>query len=162
MINMNRAEIIGNLTKDPEIRYTPNNQAVVSFSVATNRRYRDTAGAWVDAPPDYHDVVVWGQLGERCQQVLHRGDKVFLSGRSQTRSWEAPDGTKKYRTELVADTVLGPDQVNKNMTGSSEGGEYGGGASSAPAAPRRSSAPSAPTGGGQSNANEINIDDIPF
>src|SRR5258708_25559337 len=120
MFNLNRVEVIGNLTKDPELRFTPNNQAVCSFSVATNRRYRDAANNWVDSPPEYHEVIVWANLAERCNQLLHRGDKVFVSGRQQTRSWEAQDGSKRYKTELIADTIIGPDQLNKG-SGSSEG-----------------------------------------
>lgn len=151
MINLNRIEVIGNLTRDPEMRMTPSNQSVTSFSLATNRRYRDTAGAWVDSPPEYHDVVVWGPLGERCNQVLHKGERVFVSGRLQTRSWEAPDGQKKYKTEIVADTIIGPDAVNKNMGGGSD--EF---AASQPA-PKASSKKAAPA-----PEDEINIDDIPF
>jgi single-strand DNA-binding protein len=115
MLNLNRVEVIGNLTRDPELRYTPSNQAVTSFAIATNRRYKDQSGNWVDSPPEYHDVVIWGQVGERCNQVLHKGDRVFVTGRLQTRSWEAPDGQKKYKTEIVADTIIGPDLVNKNL-----------------------------------------------
>jgi single-strand DNA-binding protein len=163
MINLNRIEVIGNLTKDPELRYTPTNQAVASFSIATNRRYRDqTTNNWIDSPPEYHEIVVWAQLAERCNQVLHKGDRIFVTGRLQTRSWEAQDGSKRYKTEVIADSIIGPDQVNKNMGG--EGGSYNGGGSeempssapkaSTPSAPRKTSAPAA--------EDEINIDDIPF
>jgi single-strand DNA-binding protein len=154
MINLNRIEVIGNLTRDPEMRMTPSNQSVTSFSVATNRRYRDNAGTWVDSPPEYHDVVIWGALGERCNQVLHKGDKVFISGRLQTRSWEAPDGQKKYKTEIVADSVIGPDAINKNMGGGHDG-EY---ASEAPAP----AAKPASKKKAEAADEEINIDDIPF
>lgn len=161
MLNLNRIEIIGNLTRDPELRMTSTNQSVTSFAIATNRRYPDKSGQWVDSPPEFHDVIVWGQLGERCNQVLHKGERVFVSGRLQTRSWEAPDGQKKYKTEIVADSIIGPDQVNKNM------GNYGDdSASGAPqgatlassattkSAPAKKAAPAA--------EDEINIDDIPF
>ncbi len=153
MINLNRIEVIGNLTRDPELRMTPNNQSVTSFAVATNRRYKDTAGNWVDSPAEFHDIVVWGALGERCNQVLHKGDRIFVSGRLQSRSWEAPDGQKKYKTEIVADTILGPDVVNKNLGGGA-GDDMGSMPQSAPAA-RKASPAVNPT-------DEINIDDIPF
>jgi len=160
MIYLNRLEVIGNLTKDPEVRFTPNNQAVASFALATNRRYRDTSGNWVDAPAEYHYIVAWGNIGERCGQLLHKGDRVFVSGRLQTRSWEAQDGSKRYRTELIADSIIGPDQINKGGTGGSGadyGAQQGGGFSdAAPSAPKASK-PSAP-----SADEEINIDDIPF
>jgi single-strand DNA-binding protein len=160
MININHIEVLGNLTKDPELRYTPNNQAVASFAIATNRRYKDQNGNWVDSPPEYHDIVVWGQLGERCNQVLHKGERVYVSGRLQTRSWEAPDGNKRYKTEIVAETVIGPDQVNKNLGNAGDGlGSTGfsapdNGGSKPASAPKK--APSAPAD------EEINIDDIPF
>jgi single-strand DNA-binding protein len=158
MINLNRIEVIGNLTRDPELRMTPSNQSVTSFAVATNRRYKDSSGNWVDSPAEFHDVVVWGTLGERCNQVLHKGERIYVSGRLQTRSWEAPDGQKKYKTEIVADTILGPDSVNKNLGG---GHDDMGGMDATP-----SSAPTAPAKGKKgapaSEPDEINIDDIPF
>jgi len=153
MINLNRIEVIGNLTRDPEMRMTPSNQSVTSFSVATNRRYKDNSGTWIDSPPEYHDIVIWAQLGERCNQTLHKGDRIFVSGRLQTRSWEAPDGQKKYKTEIVADTVIGPDLVNKNMNPGE--GDY----------PAPMAAPSTAKAAGKKAAvadEEINIDDIPF
>lgn len=160
MINLNRIEVIGNLTRDPELRMTPTNQQVVSFAVASNRRYKDQSGNWVDAPAEYHEVVIWGQLAERCNQVLHKGDRVFVTGRLQTRSWEAQDGSKRYKTEMVADTIIGPDQINKNM-GSGDG-VYAAPVEDAPAA-----AAPAVKGGKKAAATptddeEINIDDIPF
>ena len=161
MINLNRIEVIGNLTKDPELRYTPNNQAVASFSIATNRRYKDQSGNWVDSPPEYHEIVVWGQLAERCNQVLHKGERIYVSGRTQTRSWEAQDGSKRYKTEIVADSLIGPDLINKGTTGSGEGYSSGSStpeASQAPAAPKKAPAKSS----APADDEEINIDDIPF
>lgn len=167
MIYLNRIEVIGNLTRDPELRYTPNGQAVASFAVATNRRYRDQAGTWVDAPAEYHEVVVWGQLGENCQKVLHKGDRVFVSGRQQTRSWEAQDGSKRYKTEVIVDAIIGPDQVNKGTGSNSEafGSDFN---QEMQTHAEPSSNPSKGKGGKKSIAatpaesEEINIDDIPF
>lgn len=162
MLNLNRVEVIGNLTRDPEQRFTPNNQSVTSFAIATNRRYRDQGGNWVDAPADFHDVVIWGQVGERCSQILKKGDRVFVSGRQQTRSWEATDGQKKYKTEIIADTVIGPDQVNKNLSGG-QGGFSDDSASANPApteeAPKKGKGKKADA---PASSDEINIDDIPF
>lgn len=158
MTNMNHVELIGNLTKDVELRFTPNNKAVAQFTIATNYSYKDQAGAWVEGTPEYHEVIVWSSLGERCNQVLHKGDKVFVSGRLQTRSWEAQDGSKRYKTELVADTIIGPDLVNKGA------GNRDGGASSEQPAPKASSRTSQPPASAPSptSDDEINIDDIPF
>lgn len=110
-ININRVEVIGNLTRDPELRYTPNGQAVANFAVATNRRWQDQQGNWVDADPEYHDVVVWAKLAEGVNRTLKKGDRVFVNGRLQTQSWEGQDGNRRTRTEIVADTVIGPDQI---------------------------------------------------
>jgi single-strand DNA-binding protein len=165
MLNLNRVEIIGNLTRDPELRYTANGQAVANFAVATNRRLRDAAGNWSDAAPEYHETVVWGQLGERCNQILHKGDRVYVSGRLQTRSWEAQDGTKRYKTELIADAIIGPDMVNKNMGGGSSDaslGEYQP-EEPVPSSPSPSSKASRKKGApAQPSEDEIDIEDIPF
>ena len=160
MINLNRIEVIGNLTRDPELRFTPNTQAVASFAVATNRRYRDQAGNWVDSPPEYHEVVVWGQLGERCNQVLHKGERIYLTGRIQTRSWEAQDGSKRYKTEIVADSIIGPDQVNKNMSG--EGGNFNPEETSSFTPPATKESPAKKAASAPDPSEDINIDDIPF
>jgi single-strand DNA-binding protein len=169
MIYLNRIEVIGNLTRDPELRFTPTNQAVTTFSLATNRRYRDPNGTWVESPPEYHEVVVWGQLAERCNQVLHKGDRIYVTGRLQTRSWEAQDGSKRYKTELIADSLIGPDQINKSTGGpggtSNEGGSYNNAPSysqdepSSESTPKKSPAPKPSAPGPEE---EINIDDIPF
>lgn len=182
MINLNRVEIIGNLTRDPELRYTPTNQAVASFAVATNRRYKDQGGNWVDTPPEYHEVVVWAQMAEKVNQVLHKGERVFISGRQQTRSWEAQDGSKRYKTELVADTIIGPDMVNKNLNpGDGVYGTFAGGTDENAAESQAGdsvpagdsvieSAPPTSTKSGKTSSKkgsspedeEINIEDIPF
>lgn len=157
MLNLNRVEVIGNLTRDPELRFTQNQQAVCSFAVATNRRYKDQSGNWTDATPEYHDVSVWGQLGERCSQVLKKGDRIYVSGRLQSRSWEAPDGAKRTKTEIVADSIIGPDQVNKNLRSGAESAFGDDFADATPASPSK-------TGSKKNSApvEEINIDDIPF
>jgi single-strand DNA-binding protein len=158
MLNLNRIEVIGNLTRDPEVRQTGGAQSVTSFAVATNRRYKDASGNWVDSAPEYHDISVWGPLGERCAQVLHKGDRIFVSGRLQTRSWEAPDGQKKSKAEIVADSILGPDLVNKSTGGGvsmNNSSQSSDGFSAEPAPKSSSKAKPAAS-------DEINIDDIPF
>lgn len=151
-INLNRVEVVGNLTRDPEMRYTPNGKGVAGFAVATNRRYQDQSGAWVDGEVEFHEVVVWDRLAEGCNKALKKGDRVFVSGRLQTRSWEAQDGAKRSKTEIVADTVLGPDQVNR--------ASFGEGPAVRPAAaPMAAPAPTAAPAAGD---DDINIEDIPF
>ncbi|MCX6808499.1 MAG: single-stranded DNA-binding protein [Candidatus Berkelbacteria bacterium] len=105
MLNLNRAQILGNLTRDPEMRFTPNGQAVANFSVATNRRWKNSDGTDGDAT-EYHDVVIWGKQAEAVTPMLKKGEACFVEGRLQTRNWEGQDGVKRYKTEIIADNVI--------------------------------------------------------
>lgn len=100
MYSLNRAEIIGNLTKDPEIRQFQSGSEMASFSVATNYTYKDQTGEKHDKP-EYHNIVVFGRLVDIVRKYLHKGNKVYIDGRIQTRSWEGKDGSKRYSTEIV-------------------------------------------------------------
>jgi len=105
---LNRAIVIGNLTRDPELRSLPSGVQVGSFSVATNRVWKDKNGAKQEAA-DYHNVVVFGRQAETAAQYLKKGSSVLVEGRMQTRSWDGADGKKNYRTEIVADRIqFGP------------------------------------------------------
>lgn len=105
MISLNRAQIIGNLTRDPEIKYIPSGQAVTSFSVATNRRWNDKEGS-PQEDTQYHEIVAWGKTAEIITQIFKKGNKIFVEGRLQTRSWEAPDGSKRQKTEIVLENFV--------------------------------------------------------
>ena len=102
--NINRVVLVGNLTKDPELRHTPSGMAVCSLRLAVNTRRKDDAGQWADKP-NYFDVVVWGQQGENCAQYLAKGRPVAVDGRLEWREWEAQDGAKRQAVEIVADSV---------------------------------------------------------
>ncbi len=102
---LNKALIIGNLTRDPELKAIPSGIKVCSFSVATNRVWKDKNGARQEAA-DYHNIVVFGRQAETVAQYMKKGSQVMIEGRMQTRSWDdAATGTKKYRTEVIADRV---------------------------------------------------------
>ena len=116
-MDLNKAQIIGRLTADPEIRTTPNGANVASFSVATNFRWTNQTGEKQETV-EYHNVVAWRKLAEIIGQYLKKGKKVYIEGRLQTRSWEGPDGTKKHRTEIIADNMIMLDSLR-----GSEGGE---------------------------------------
>ncbi len=155
---INKAFIYGNLTRDPEMRALPNGTPVTSFSVATNRVYKDKNGVRQESV-DYHNVVVFGRQAETVNQYLRKGSPAFVEGRIQTRSWDDKDGTKKYRTEIVADTIqFGP------KGGASAGGVSGGEHSAGMASKSSKSAPK------QDEAldtieypdEDINPEDIPF
>jgi single-strand DNA-binding protein len=100
----NRVELIGNLTRDPELRYTPNGAAVCTFGLATNRTYV-TEGERKEEV-DFHRIVSWNKLAELCNQLLKKGNKVFISGRLQTRSWEGQDGAQRQTTEIVVEDMI--------------------------------------------------------
>lgn len=104
-MNLNKALIIGNLTRDPEVRTTPAGQTVASFSVATSRRWTDKEGQQKEVT-EFHNCVAWRKLAEIVGQYLKKGSKVYIEGYLQTRSWEDQQGVKKYRTEIVTDNLI--------------------------------------------------------
>lgn len=164
--DLNKAMIIGNLTRDPELRTTPNGQNVASFGVATNRQWKNQQGE-TQEQVEFHNVVVWGRLAEICNQYLSKGRRAYFEGRLQTQQWEAQDGSKRSRTEIVADDMI-------LLDGRGEGGSGGGAAASqAPAQPTEAEAPQAPaedkgtkdekkSGKGPDAGQDASLDDIPF
>ncbi len=118
---LNKAIIIGNLTRDPELKSLPSGIKVCSFSVATNRVWRDKNGARQESA-DYHNVVVFGRQAETVAQYMKRGNSILVEGRLQTRSWDdKSSGEKKYRTEIIADrTQFGPKGTGGGSTGGSQ------------------------------------------
>ena len=153
---LNKALIFGNLTRDPEIKALPSGIKVASFFVATNRVWKDKDGKKQESA-DYHNVVVFGRQAEIVGQYIKKGSSIFVEGRMQTRSWDAQDGTKKYRTEVIADRVqFGP----RAGTGSPMQSDTSSNSSS------KSSSASEDTqdSGGELKypEEEINVEDIPF
>lgn len=104
-MNLNKAMIIGNLTRDPELRNTPSGQSVASFSVATNLVWTDQSGQQ-QKKTEFHNIIAWRKLAEICSKYLHKGSKVFIEGRLQTTDWTGQDGVKRYRTEIVAENMI--------------------------------------------------------
>ena len=122
MTNINRVVLVGNLTRDPELRHTPSGTAVCKLRIAVNTRQKDAQGNWGDKP-NYFDVTVWGNQGESCAQFLSKGRPVGVDGRLDWREWEAQDGTKRQAVEIIADTV----QFLGSRDGGGGGGDFGGG-----------------------------------
>ncbi len=148
MANINRVVIVGNLTKDPELRHTPSGTAVCKIRLAVNTRQKDgQTGEWGDKP-NYFDVTVWGNQGESCSQFLSKGRPVAIDGRLDWREWEAQDGTKRQAVEIIADTV--------QFLGSRGDAEGGGQPQFVPAGATAGAEPKADFGGGAAD------DDIPF
>lgn len=125
---LNKAFIIGNLTRDPEVRAMPSGGKVTTISVATNRVWKDKNGVKQESA-DYHSVVVFGVQAETVEKYLKKGSSVFVEGRMQTRSWDGPDGQKKYKTEIVADRI----QFGPRREGGSSGASSSGNAATGPA-----------------------------
>src|SRR3989339_1068835 len=105
MYSLNRACLLGNLTRDPEVRQTPSGQSVCSFGLATNRSWTDQTGNRQEKA-EFHNIVAWGKLADICGQYLSKGKKIYVEGRLQTRDWEGQDGVKRYRTEIVAENMI--------------------------------------------------------
>ncbi len=103
--SLNRVQLIGNLTRDPELRYTPQGTAVCSFSIATNRNWTTDTGEKKEEV-EFHRIVAWNKLAELCSQFLVKGRKVFVEGRLTTRSWTAQDGNQKQTTEIVISDMI--------------------------------------------------------
>lgn len=140
-MDLNRATLLGRLTRDPEVRTTPTGKSVATIGVATNRVWTDQAGAKQERP-EYHNCVLWGKLADIAGQYLTKGRRVYVEGRIETRDWTGQDGVKRYRTEIVVENLI--------LLDSGKGGGMGAVASS-------TDAPPAPP-----KDEEIKVEDIPF
>ncbi|PIZ55953.1 single-stranded DNA-binding protein [bacterium (Candidatus Torokbacteria) CG_4_10_14_0_2_um_filter_35_8] len=105
MRSLNKATLIGNLTRDPEIRQTPTGKKVTSFGVATNEQWKDAQGA-LQERAEFHNVVAWDPLASIIEQYVKKGDRIYIEGRLQTRSWEDQAGVKHFRTEVIAQNMI--------------------------------------------------------
>ena len=153
--SLNSVQLIGNLTRDPELRYTPQGTAVATFAVATNRSY--TSNGEKKDEVEFHNIVAWTKLAELCSQLLAKGRKVYVHGRLTTRKWTGQDGAQKSTTEIVIDDMM---ILDSRREGS---GEYNADEASAKKTekPAQTSTKSEET---QSHPveEEVNLDDIPF
>ena len=170
--SLNRAQLIGNLTRDPELRYTPNGTAVCSFSIATNRNWTTDTGEKKDEA-EFHRIVAWNKLAEICSQFLVKGRKVYVEGRLVTRSWNAQDGTSRNTTEIViSDMILldsrRTEEEKMEPEGEEKGGEDKKSAHPDPASSEKGKSKAkkekdeSPKTPGKSSDEEIAPDDIPF
>ncbi|HEY3334306.1 MAG TPA: single-stranded DNA-binding protein [Candidatus Limnocylindrales bacterium] len=158
MASFSKAMIIGNLGRDPEMRYTPNGRPVTEFSVAVNQSTKNQqTNEWVEAT-DWFRVTVWGDRAERTAEQLRKGNRVFVEGRFRTREFETKDGQKRISLEITADNVVSLEARVRDEEGgggsfNAPSGGFGGG-DTAPVRPTRPSAPSAPS--------DDDLDDLPF
>lgn len=154
-MNLNKAMIIGNLTRDPEVRNTPSGQMVATFSVATSQVWNDQSGQKQEKV-EFHNVVVWRRLAEICSQYLRKGSKVYIEGRLQTREWTGQDNIKRYRTEIIGENMIMLDRAG--------GGNAAPAGNSFPSYSEQHSMPSEPVINVNSGADEeeIKVENIPF
>ena len=153
MNSLNKVQLIGNVTMDPEVKQTPNWQFVANLNIATNRTWKDASGMKQEQT-EFHSIVIWGKLAEIVQQYVQKGKKIYIEWRLQTRSWEDQAGQKRYKTEVVADNIIllgAPGGKNEDY-GDSFVPSFSNDESSEPKTKR-----SIPK-----QEQEINIEDIPF
>ncbi len=158
-MDLNKAMIIGNITRDPEIRTTPNGTQVASFSIATNKVWTDQTGQ-KQSRAEFHNIVAWRKLAEIIGQYVKKGNKIYIEGRIQTRDWEGQDGTKRYTTEIVADNMI-------MLGGNNPGGGQSFNQNTAPT-PARQNQTNEPVinidepANGDPTEDEIRVENIPF
>ena len=145
--------LIGNLTRDPECRYTPNQTQVCSFGLATNREWVNEGGE-KQSNVEFHNLVVWSKLAEICKNLLHKGSKVYVEGRLQTRDWQTKDGQARRTTEIIVENMLLLDRKSDGV-----GGDGGYAAADEPANESTATADSAAA---DEMATIEDTDDIPF
>jgi len=163
-MSLNRAQLIGNLTRDPELRQIPGGSTVASFSIATNFTWTDQQGQKQEKA-EFHNIVAWRKLAEICGQYLKKGSKVFIEGRMQTREWEGEDGVKRYRTEIVADNMIMLNSKGGSMGGGmgDEAASYGSPMQSKHSGLNKSTQEqSAPMEEVIVSEGEVTVDDLPF
>ncbi len=128
MASLNKVMLIGNLGKDPEVRYTPSGQAVASFSLATSEKFKSKSGEWEERT-EWHNITLWGKLAEIAGEYLSKGKTVYIEGRLQTRKWQDKNGNDRYTTDIVGDKMqmLSPMGERRGSDGPSETSGGGGG-----------------------------------
>jgi len=152
-MSLNRVQLIGNLTRDPEMKQIPGGQTVTTFGLATNFTWNDSSGQR-QSKVEFHNIVAWRKLAEICGQYLRKGSKIFAEGRLQTRDWEGEDGVKRYRTEIVLDNMIMLDK--KGDVVPMDGGAGGVSSQQSESVVEKAPASAAPA------EDEVTIDDLPF
>ncbi len=171
--SLNKVMLIGNLTRDPELRYTPSGTAVCTFGLATNRSWTPSDGSAPQEETEFHRIVAWSKLAEICSQLLNKGRKVYCEGRLQTRKWTGQDGQERTTTEVVIDEMIALG-APKNSSGGYSNDDYDDSYSSTPAdssgqdsggddpAQAPSNDNSSSKASNQQDEDQVDVDDIPF
>lgn len=162
--SLNRAQLIGNLTRDPEIRDAGGHK-VATFGVATSFAWKDQSGIRKEKT-EFHNIVAWRKLAEICEQYLRKGSKVYIDGRIQTRDWEGEDGVKRYRTEILIENMIMLDKKGATLGGPLNAADDSGSSFQPPREQRnikeKKSAAESNKEASQPEEEEVSIDDLPF
>jgi single-strand DNA-binding protein len=159
-MSLNKVLLIGNLTRDPELRSTASGQSVSSFGLATNRVWKDPNSGEKKEAAEFHNIVMWGRLAEISGQYLRKGSKIFVEGRLQTRNWQDQNGNKRYTTEIVAENMQMLDRKPQGGVPYQPASQPS--APQAPAAPAQPQPEEIPTIQIDESQDEVKIEDIPF
>lgn len=159
---INKVILIGNLGRDPEVRFTPSGQAVANFSIATSESWTDKSSGQKQEKTEWHRIVVWGKLAELCGEYLKKGRQCYVEGRLQTREWTDKEGKKNYTTEVVANTVQFLGGAGGGAGGPRGDGGGGGGGGGGFQRGGNDAGPSSGGGGGDDFGGPPPADDIPF
>jgi single-strand DNA-binding protein len=151
-----KVTLIGNLGRDPEMRYTPDGRPVTQFSVAVNRNTKNQAGEWLEET-EWFRITVWGNQAERTAENLKKGSRIYVEGRFRTREWEAQDGTKRTALEVTADNVINLERRPREEGEGSFGASSNGGERAERPIPA-----AAPAGAGRGGGDDTELDDLPF
>ncbi len=171
--SLNKVMLIGNLTRDPEVRYTPQGTAVATFGMATNRSWSSGEGGERQEDVQFHRIVAWSKLAEIVGQLLFKGRKVYIEGRLQTRKFTGQDGQQREITEIVAENMMILDNRTRDGQPAGSGDDFvgvddsatatpTGDDQSAPPAPKKAAKKSTPVAAAESGSDEVNVEDIPF
>ena len=159
--SLNKVMLIGNLTRDPEMRYTPQGAAVCSFGVATNRDWKTDTGEKKE-DVEFHNIVAWNKLAEICSQYLKKGGKVYIEGRLSTSTWQAPDGAQRNKTEVVISDMVMLDRKTGETTGEIDIPEPGIESQAAPVEAEEKPAKKSKSDKKEEVKEEVGEEDIPF
>ena len=151
-----KVTLIGNLGRDPEMRYTPDGRPVTQFSVAVNRNTKNQAGEWLEET-EWFRITVWGNQAERTAENLKKGSRIYVEGRFRTREWEAQDGTKRTALEVTADNVINLERRPREEGEGSFGASSNGGERA-----ERPTPAAAPAGASRGGGDDTELDDLPF
>jgi len=163
-MDLNKVMLIGNVTRDPELRSTPSGQSVASFSLATNRVWKDPSSGERKSAAEFHNIIAWRKLAEICGQYLRKGSKIYVEGRLQTRNWQGQDGNKRYMTEVIMENMIMLDRKPQGDFSPSSGMPQSSASASSPQATQVAppQPEEIPTIQIDENQDEVRIEDIPF